>query len=85
MVGLFCTDFGQIQPVWKNFGHLGRYSTIIGGGNSTARIRPFLNEFRQKKLLCRGEWGCMKRKIVWVAPLKTLNSETLMLFKNFFT
>jgi hypothetical protein len=33
-----------------NFGQLGRYPTKIGGGNQTARIRPFLNEFRPKKI-----------------------------------
>jgi hypothetical protein len=32
----------------SNFDQLGRYSTKIGGGNSTARGRPFLNEFRPK-------------------------------------
>jgi hypothetical protein len=49
MVGFFCADLGEIWPVWKNFGQLGRYSTKIGGGNSTARVRPFFNEFWPKK------------------------------------
>jgi hypothetical protein len=34
-----------------NFGQLGRYSTKIGGGNSTARVGPFFEEFRPKNLL----------------------------------
>jgi hypothetical protein len=51
MVGFFCADLGEIRPVWKNFDQLVRYPTKIGGGNSTARVRPFLNEFRPKKLL----------------------------------
>jgi hypothetical protein len=38
----------EIRPVWKNYGQLGRYSTKIG--NSTARVRPFLNEFRPKNI-----------------------------------
>jgi hypothetical protein len=46
MVGFFCAEFGEIRPVWKIFGQPGRYSNKIGGGNSTARVRPFLNEFR---------------------------------------
>jgi hypothetical protein len=50
MVGFSCAHLGEIQPVWKNFGQLERYSTKIGGGNSTARVRPFLNEFRPKKI-----------------------------------
>jgi hypothetical protein len=33
----------EFQPTWT-------ISTKIGGGNSTARVRPFLNEFRQKKI-----------------------------------
>jgi hypothetical protein len=42
MVGFFFADLGEIQPVWENLGQLGRYSTKIGGGNKTARVRPFL-------------------------------------------
>jgi hypothetical protein len=53
MVGVFCADLGEIRPVWKNFGQLGRYSTKIGGGNSTTRSRPFSNEFwRNSKIKC---------------------------------
>jgi hypothetical protein len=48
MDGFFCADLGEMRPVWKNFGQLGRYATKIDGGNSTVqRVRPFLNE-----LLC---------------------------------
>jgi hypothetical protein len=35
----------------SNFGQLGRYSTKIGGKNSTSHVQPFCNEFRLKKLL----------------------------------
>jgi hypothetical protein len=48
MVGFFCANLGEIRKVWKNFGQLKRYSTKIGGGNSTEHVRPFLNEFRPK-------------------------------------
>jgi hypothetical protein len=41
----------------SNFGQIGRNSARIGGGNLTARIRPFLNEFQpfwpKTKLLCK--------------------------------
>jgi hypothetical protein len=50
MIGFFCADLGEIQPVWKNFDQLGRYSTEIGGGNSTARVKPFLNEFQPENM-----------------------------------
>jgi hypothetical protein len=50
MVGFFCVGLVEIRPIWKIFGQLGRYSTKIGGGNSTAQVRPFLNEFRPKKI-----------------------------------
>jgi hypothetical protein len=49
LVGFFCADLGEIRPVWKKIGQLGRYATKIGGGNSTVRVRPFFNEFRAKK------------------------------------
>jgi hypothetical protein len=38
MVGFFCADLDEIRPVWKNFGQLGRYSTKIGGGNSSVKF-----------------------------------------------
>jgi hypothetical protein len=45
--------FGQFGKISANFGF---GSAKISGGNSTARIRPFLNEFRpfwpKTKLLC---------------------------------
>jgi hypothetical protein len=52
VVGFICADSSELRPVWKNFGQLGRYSTKIGGGNSTARVRPVLNEFRPIKNYC---------------------------------
>jgi hypothetical protein len=48
MVGFFCADLGEIRPVWKKIGQLGRYSTKIGGGNSTAR--RFKTNFDQKNI-----------------------------------
>jgi hypothetical protein len=56
MVGFFCAGLGEIRPVWKNFGQLGRYSTKIDGGNSTARVRPVSNEFRPKTIYCVDEY-----------------------------
>jgi hypothetical protein len=52
LVGFFCADLGEIRSVWKNFGQLGRYSTKIGGGNSTVHVRLVLNEFRPTKNYC---------------------------------
>jgi hypothetical protein len=57
---------GFFAPIWAKFGQFGKKSVNFGvgsakisGGNSTARIRPFLNKFRpfwpKTKLLCRVE------------------------------
>jgi hypothetical protein len=61
----FCADLGEIRPIWKIFGQLGRSSTKIGGGNSTARVRPFLNEFRPQNFPV---WNSY-RNLQWVETL----------------
>jgi hypothetical protein len=68
MVGFFCAHLSEIRSIWKNFGQLGRYSTKIGGGNSTARVQSFLNEFRPKKITVKSRNTLDIKKYVKIAP-----------------